>query len=103
MSFCKAGGIPSVRSSIRGRFPPSRKAQNPRRAAFRREHDDHALVAAVGGEERLLTLSPCGIVGIVADEAPFLLQHDDVQSCNPFTEGFQPLRTTDIEPSKVYI
>ena len=37
-------------------------------------------------------LSPCGVVGIVADEAPFLLHHDDVQSRQPFAEVFQALR-----------
>ena len=60
--------------------------------AFRRKHDDHALVTAISGKECLFAFSPCGVVCIVADEAPFLLHHDDVQSCQPFAEVFQALR-----------
>ena len=61
-------------------------------APLGRKDHDHALVTAIGGKERLLAFSPCGVVGIVADETPFLLHHDDVQSSQPFTEFFQALR-----------
>ena len=32
-----------------------------------------ARVTTIGGKERLLAFSPCGVVGIVADKTPFLL------------------------------
>ena len=50
-----------------------------------------ALVTAISGKECLFAFSPCGVVCIVADEAPFLLHHDDVQSRQPFAEVFQAL------------
>ena len=51
----------------------------------------------------LLAFSPCRVVGIVADEAPFLLHHDDVQSRQPFAEFFQAPRIGKADKSFVEI